>query len=902
MQQTSPGTGQQDREKRSFLLEAFSEAIDPDGFRIEGYEIIRELDRGGMGIVYLAMQKDPEREVALKVMLPKFSGDVQMRERFRREAQSMAGLDHPGILPIYEVGYSGAFPFFSMKLATGGSLAEKLQDSVLSLEDTASLLEKIALALHHAHQRGLLHRDLKPGNFLFDSDEQVFVSDFGVAKIMVDNDVDMTQSLSIVGTPNYLPPEIASGRSKATIAGDIYSLGAVLYECLSGKKTISEQETLTGQLRAIIENPVIPPSRHRSGIPRDLDTICLKALEKDPANRYSSAASFAEDLRRWRNNYPIHARPANPFEIAWRWSKRHRLSSILSAALILVALTSGLFILRQQYLSQKQIRLQLHDSLVSQARAERLLAAPGFRNRSLKLLQEAADLKQSPRITTEALAALVEVDISPHTSSGQPPSGIPWPLPSHSHSGIIRRVDHTDRNWALAFYKNGRAALWKRNESVPTRSWSPLSGSSITADFSPTSSAIIVSGANENLLSFSGANFEQQEQLPITKQADFLKASPNSPLIAFGQADKLKVYSQTQRRILWEKADQRVRCTPAWSADGNYLAVALGDEQSVSVLEASTGSTLLSLQTSSWPETIAFDSELRFLAVGGDNGTVQIFDLITTKIFAELPLAAIGVGFTADDKVFWGIGTNETTHLWDIHAAPGFQEWQNELNPGRRSTVYSGNLSPDGKWLLLTDSLGVEIWSVPGRVRTGSYSARNQRVDAPTTAWWLPGESSQILLQIPGAWEVLAVAEHGGLSLSHQWDGRPPGVTIRRIYPDGSWLVDELDEDGNVMVSKWPDGDPDRSQHPIGSENQHSPGLIARQNGVTAKVLTNQTIQVSGDIPGMEMILTAPRPISIKQIFLVEESKRLLAIGADNRIVEWQLPVLEKNLRKTFDR
>ena len=278
---------------KSFLLDAFADAIEPEGFQIEGYELLKEIDRGGMGIIYLARQHQPDREVALKVMLPKYVGEEEMQERFQREAQAMAALDHPGILPIYEVGTSNSFPFFSMKLARGGSLAEKLEKHPVNPREAAALMQKMAEAVHHAHQRGVLHRDLKPGNFLFDSKGQVFVSDFGVAKGLDNIEADITRTAAIVGTPHYISPEIASGASKATIASDIYSLGAVFYQCLSGSKPFGEHENLASHLRAVVDDSLVSPRHHIKGIPRDLETICLKALEKTPNKRYSSAASLA---------------------------------------------------------------------------------------------------------------------------------------------------------------------------------------------------------------------------------------------------------------------------------------------------------------------------------------------------------------------------------------------------------------------------------------------------------------------------------------------------------------------------------------------------------------------------------------------------------------------------------
>lgn len=219
------------------MLAAFDDAIEEDGFKIEGYEILCEIDRGGMGVVYHARQLRPERDVALKVILPKLGVEKAMRKRFQTEARAMAALDHPGILPIYEVGESNGLPFFSMKLATGGSLSERLKGEPIAGKVAATWLSEICSAINHAHQRGVLHRDLKPANFLFDEEDRLYVADFGVAKLLDLENLDLTKTDGFVGTPHYMPPEVARGNSnEITVLGDLYSLGAVFYECLTGER------------------------------------------------------------------------------------------------------------------------------------------------------------------------------------------------------------------------------------------------------------------------------------------------------------------------------------------------------------------------------------------------------------------------------------------------------------------------------------------------------------------------------------------------------------------------------------------------------------------------------------------------------------------------------------------
>ena len=882
----------------SFLLEAFADAFEPEGFQIKGYEIEKEIDRGGMGIIYLARQLKPDREVALKVMLPKYVGEEEMQERFQREAQSMAALDHPGILPVYEVGTSDSFPFFSMKLARGGSLAEKLDGEHMSPREAASLLREMAEAVHHAHQRGVLHRDLKPGNFLFDSKGQVFVSDFGVAKGLDKIEADITHTSAIVGTPHYLAPEIASGVSKATIASDIYGLGAVFYQCLSGIKPFGEHENLASHLRAIVDNTLPSPRQHIKGIPRDLETICLKALEKTPSKRYSSAASLADDLKRWQEGYAIHARPVHPIEWIWRWCKRHVLASALLAALVLLAIASSVVVFQKNEKQKQAEREQLFQSFIAQANLERLGATPGFRQRSLELLHQANALKVSSRVCEEVVATLTKVDLTPHFATNYSLSE-PWTLATPQPAKVLRRVDHPNQDWSLTFYDTGEAGLWKKSASTPTHLWSPQPGYSIAAEFLSTSSRLLVSGAGEDLLVFQGENYQEKSVLTLPEPKLFLAASPDHSLVALGGTNSLSLYSAEDHSLLWEQGEQNVRCSPVWSPDGRYLATALNDEKEVTILDASTGESVMKLWTTGWPQMMAFSPDQRLLAVGCDGNRLLVLDLITRKARAEFQVDAEQIGFSSSPLALWARDLNGTVQQWNVNSAIAYRDWENDLNAGRNTTVHSVQLSPDGKWLLLTDTLGVEIWSVEKGVRTGFYSSQNQRIDAPTKAWWLPETGHQILLQVPGAWDVLQVNSEGGISFSHPWEDRIPGAFIRHIFSDSTWLVEEIDEDGNRMVCKWPSGSSSDSQEvdeaDLASQEILAP-LIARSGDLEAKVLANNTIRISNQ--EQPFLLTPPWPISIYQILFVEEGKRLLAIGVDRRIAEWNLPQLEEELKK----
>ena len=327
----------------SAALNGSDEESNGAGASIADYEILSEIARGGMGIVYRARQRIPVRVVALKMILPTHISSPGAIARFRAEAEAAASLDHPGILPVYAVGEKDGAPFYSMKFAEGGSLAARLAAFRDKPRESANLIAKLARAVAHAHERGILHRDLKPGNVLFDGTDKPFVSDFGLAK-WLEREGDLTQTLAILGTPHYMAPEQTAHAHSLTPAADIYSLGAILFHLLTGRVPFRGDNALD-VLRQAAERPAPRPRALNRKIPPDLETICLKCLEKNPATRYSSAAALADDLDRFLARRAIFARRANPITHAVRWARRNPTIAALSAAL-LALLLSLFFVLR----------------------------------------------------------------------------------------------------------------------------------------------------------------------------------------------------------------------------------------------------------------------------------------------------------------------------------------------------------------------------------------------------------------------------------------------------------------------------------------------------------------------------------------------------------------------------
>ena len=310
--------------------------------RIAGYRIIGELGRGGMGVVYRATQLSPNRDVALKMLLPgHFRKDA--RTRFLIEAQALAALQHPHILPLYDCGDHNGQPFFTTRVATGGSLADRLKHTgnPMPPRDVAALLHVLADALDYAHQHGIIHRDLKPSNILFDHDGSPVIGDFGLARI-AGSDTTVTAASTMMGSPNYLAPEVAAADARAaTTASDLYGLGAVLYELLAGRPPYVA-DTPNEVIRLINDSNVLPPSAFLSPAkrpPRDLELICMKCLARSPGSRYHSAGALRDDLRAWLDGRPIAARPVPQFERLLSWSRRNPLPASLAATLVVTLIT-----------------------------------------------------------------------------------------------------------------------------------------------------------------------------------------------------------------------------------------------------------------------------------------------------------------------------------------------------------------------------------------------------------------------------------------------------------------------------------------------------------------------------------------------------------------------------------
>jgi outer membrane murein-binding lipoprotein Lpp len=408
------------------------------GVTFPGYQLLKELGRGGMGVVYLARQHGLNREVALKMVLAGGHATATEKARFLAEAEAVATVRHPGVVQVFDFGTHDGHPFFALEYLPGGSLAAKLNGTPLPPKEAAALVVKIARAVQAAHDAGTIHRDLKPGNILFDADGSPKVTDFGLAR-KSESSSGLTQTGAILGTPSYMAPEQAEGRKDVGPPADVYAVGAILYECLTGRPPFRAATPLETIHQLLKEEPV-PPSRFTPKLPRDLETVCLKCLSKDPRKRYPSAGAVADDLNRFLAGEPIVARPVSVVEKYWRSVRRRPLvHSLVLLTCISIGVAIGTLTGSVKNLRRKQEQLEKEkaaadtarqtanarlekaieavDKMMTRVNGERWVTNPALQDERRQVLEDAAAFftgftgedSADPRVRREAAKAHARV-------------------------------------------------------------------------------------------------------------------------------------------------------------------------------------------------------------------------------------------------------------------------------------------------------------------------------------------------------------------------------------------------------------------------------------------------------------------------------------------------------------
>jgi serine/threonine protein kinase len=727
---------------------------------VPGYEILAEAGRGAMGVVYKARQARLNRVVALKMVLAGSHASAEQRLRFLQEAELVARLHHPHIVAVHEVGTHADCSFLVLEFVDGPTLAQLCGGTPQPPAEAARLVEVLAGAVHEAHAHGIVHRDLKPGNVLLarreanaaaaagaarlSADWVPKVADFGLAK-RAEFDSGLTQTGAVVGTPAYMAPEQAGGKKGVGPAADVYALGAILYELLTGRPPFLGESPLDTLARVVGDEPVAVRALQPK-VPRDLETVCLKCLQKEPGKRYASAQALAGDLRRFLAGQPVAARPVGAPERAWRWCRRHPAVAALSAAvaLLLTVLTVGSLVknadLRKALKESDEARRKADDELwksyLAEARAVRLSGRPGQRLKGLAAIRKALGLPapegHSPdELRTEAIACLSLPDVEELRRWEGAPEGTVGhsfdaalehytrALPSGEVS--VRRVADdalvatfkTDLRPELRLSPDARFVLVEPSpaDGCPLELWKLADGKGIRC-----------------LLERAAVNH-------------FAAFSPDGRLLAYQRGngkgvvhDKLVVHDLEAGRAVaeWALPGQRMVWSLAFSPNGRRLALGFVDEKKVPVIQVRkvpTGEVIAHLPHPDGCTWIVWHPDGQRLAVACDDLRIRLWDVATGKELASWEgHTKEGIQFVAIDRAGRRLASydyNLRLRVWDVES--GQQTFSMPFIPlGTFGDVHPREdgevrlVSRDGRYLRLLRLLdGGEYRKLSGRTPAG---------------------------------------------------------------------------------------------------------------------------------------------------------------------------------------
>ncbi|MFI5460210.1 MAG: WD40 repeat domain-containing serine/threonine protein kinase, partial [Isosphaerales bacterium] len=646
------------------------------------YEITREIARGGMGVVFRARQVSLNRTVALKMILAGQLANETDVKRFYTEAEAAANLDHPGIVPIFEVGQHEGQHYFSMGFVEGQSLSQRLAEGPLPSREAAELIRRASEAIEYAHQRGVIHRDLKPANILLDANGNPRITDFGLAK-KVQGDSGLTGSGQIMGTPSYMPPEQAGGRrGDVGPAADVYALGATLYALVTGRPPFQAATAMDTVIQVISDEPV-PPRRLNASIPRDLETICLKCLEKEPGKRYPSAAALADDLGRYLEGEPIVARPVTRVERAVKWAwRRPAIAGRLGLVAIVTALGLGGVLWQwraavrarnvadqesrnakdQANLAERRrVEAEARRQEAEQARAKEREQTELAKQRLQDTVKAQAKEKKQTQLAEQRLydvrMNLVQrywedsngqllqqglVDQLPVNARGIDRRGFEWYYWQRKiSSGHITLKGHTSFVTSVAFSPdgkrlasagaNGTVKVWDAatgQETLTIEVQGP--GSDASVAFSPDGKRLTSAGRLNGMVDVwdLGTGHGIRPLLGHTGPVYSVAYSPDGKRLASASFDgTVKVWdAATGQELRTQKGHTASVTSVAYSTDGQRLASASVDK-TVKVWDAGTGQETLTLKGHSYfVASVAFSPDGQRLASASGDGTVKVWD------------------------------------------------------------------------------------------------------------------------------------------------------------------------------------------------------------------------------------------------------------------------------------
>lgn len=797
----------------------FQEEVDAER-RLGNYELIEEIGRGGMGVVYKARQIGVRRVVALKLILAGAHAGRERYERFEAEAETVGRLAHPNIVQIHEVGTEQGRPFLSLEYIEGGSLDRRLSGAPMPPREAAALVHTLAAAMCHAHERGVIHRDLKPANILLTTDGVPKITDFGLAKRIFEEQSGQTASGAMLGTPSYMAPEQALGNSRDSgVAVDVYALGAMLYELLTGRPPF-RGATLLDTLEQVRSQEPVAPRQLIGKLPRDLETICLKCLQKQPAHRYGTSAELADDLQRFLDHLPIHARPVGYVGRLARWSARNPMLAVLTAALAVV-LTTASIVAPIVAITQTALRQEVQKQLSEVVRQSRAKSASLLATRSRLAADETP--QRSVLLAIEAIEA--------HRAAGEaPPATIEQALRDAlaSTSGVAL-VGHQSQLTAARFTPDnsrlvtasadGAARVWTVNANDPGRACvvlaghqAPIRGLAMSHD-----GRWLVTAADDRTARLWDLNAKEIEASgrEVAQHRERLSAATFSPddrwLFTADQSGNGKLSrleDDGTASVLSEIQLELPIQVGQFSGDGKWLAVG-GVDKAVHVWplnEAGLGPHRVFKGHTGHVASLAFDPSRPRLATASADYTVRLWNLDD-----EAPGAAAAVltghtnyvssvAFTADGNWLFSASYDGTARRWDM-TADDPQASCNVLT-GHAARIHALTLSHDGR-LLATCSLdkSVRLWDISATDPNATARALRghddgvQAVAISDDGQWLASASADGTARL---WDLGNRIPLSAASHTYQIDAKKVHQVV--VSRSGRWLASCSTNDGIVRV------------------------------------------------------------------------------------------------------
>jgi eukaryotic-like serine/threonine-protein kinase len=790
------------------------------------YELLEEIARGGMGIVYRARQVSLNRVVAIKMLLSGPLSSPESVKRFRAEASAAASLQHPNIVAIHEVGVHDGHQYFAMDFVQGQSLARLLAAGPLPAKRAVAYLKTIAEAIHYAHERGLLHRDLKPSNVLIDEADQPRVTDFGLAK-RLEGDLELTLSGQVLGSPNYMPPEQAGAkRGQLSRRSDVYALGAMLYHLLTGRPPFVG-ETIANTLARVIDSEPVTPRLLNPSVPRDLETLCLKCLEKEPGKRYPTAQVLVDELNRFLRGEPVQARPVIPLEKVWRWCRRNPKTAILGATVILllftVAIGSTLAAVRINRAERARTE-ELFHSYVAQAGSLRRNGHEGQRVDALALVAKAAAIRSSLELRSEAIACLAVTDIRFHDPVQSPdPDNESWDATLERRAyrekdgriSIRRIVDNSivavlpsvgaGHCWLGAMSPGGRylavsyperGLVWDVEKQQPIIT-NFLGG--IAADFGDDARSVILNSLDGQLSRFGLNPVQPLTSFAIDRRYRLLRLRPQGDWFTGCEVGK----GDVELRYLSGGSLIRTFSHPssvgslAWSSDGTNLAVGC-ESGRVFIWNALTGENREFKAHQSNVESVGFSHSGRLLGSSGWDGEFRLWDLTTDSLLLTARGNSYQVTFSADDRRIGYVQRGSESGSLEILPSSICYGLHCQASPNRGS--YGADISPDGRLVSAAFLDGVHIWAdqqreAPFVLPAGvCYSAIFTPDGTNLITCGLSGLARWPMRRIPGAMkDELRIGPRQPLQ-----DGL--GFNYAALSLDGRWVAAAYPEAGAVSI------------------------------------------------------------------------------------------------------